>query len=92
MSMKINSDNVSNHYQTTINNSDEGEGIIDRNKLYKEVEPSLSKLTGIERINLKPVLSEPEHITKPDLKQILDSLEVDNDNDIYDHAKIEKTG
>lgn len=88
--MKINSDNVSNHYQTTINNSDEG--IIDRNKLYKEVKPSLSKLTGIDRINLKPVLSEPEHITKPDLKQILDSLEVDNDNDIYDHVKIERTG
>lgn len=90
--MKINSDNVSNHYQTTINNSDEGEGIIDRNKLYKEVKPSLSKLTGIDRINLKPVLSEPEHITKPDLKQILYSLEVDNDNDIYDHVKIERTG
>ncbi|HGN2039597.1 TPA: hypothetical protein ACKRXP_000741 [Proteus mirabilis] len=45
MSMKINSDNVSNHYQTTINNADESEGIIDRNKLYKEVAPSLSKLT-----------------------------------------------
>ncbi|HEK0623462.1 MAG: type III secretion protein [Proteus mirabilis] len=92
MNMKINSDNVSNNYRTTINNSEENESVIDKNKLYKDIEPSLSKLTGIERINLKPILSEPENITKPDIKQILDSLEVDNDNDIYDHAKIEKMG
>ncbi|HDT2998744.1 TPA: type III secretion protein [Proteus mirabilis] len=92
MNMKINSDNVSNNYRTTINNSEENESAIDKNKLYKDIEPSLNKLTGIERINLKPILSEPENITKPDIKQILDSLEVDNDNDIYDHAKIEKMG
>lgn len=90
--MKINSDNVSNHYQTQINNAEGNESIIDKNKLYKDIEPSLNKLAGIEKINLKPVLSEPENITKPDIKQILDSLEVDNDNDIYDHAKIEKSG
>lgn len=92
MNMKINSDNVSNNYQTTINNAEKNESVIDKNKLYKDIEPSLNKLTGIERINLKPILSEPENIIKPDIKQILDSLEVDNDNDIYDHAKIEKMG
>ncbi len=86
----MNSDSVSNNYRTTINNYEENESIIDRNKLYKDIEPSLSRLTGIKRINLKPILSEPENITKPDIKQILDSLEVDND--IYDHAKIEKMG
>ncbi|HGN0025225.1 TPA: type III secretion protein [Proteus mirabilis] len=88
--MKINNDNISNNYQTTISNTDENETIIDKNKLYNDIKPSLSKLTGIEKINLKPILSKPENIAKPDIKQILDSLEVDNDSDIYDHNKIEK--
>ncbi|MDX4948875.1 hypothetical protein [Proteus mirabilis] len=47
MNMKINSDNVSNNYQTTINNAEKNESVIDKNKLYKDIEPSLSKLTGI---------------------------------------------
>ncbi len=88
--MKINNDNISNNYQTTISNTDENETIIDKNKLYNDIKPSLNKLTGIEKINLKPILSKPENIAKPDIKQILDSLEVDNDSDIYDHNKIEK--
>ncbi|HEJ9662274.1 TPA: type III secretion protein [Proteus mirabilis] len=92
MSMKINNDNLSNNYQTTISNTDENETIIDKDNLYKGIKPSLNKLTEIEKINLKPILSKTENIAKPDIKQILDSLEVDNDSDIYDHNKIEKWG
>ena len=40
----MNSDSVSNNYRTTINNYEENESIIDRNKLYKDIE----QLEGIK--------------------------------------------
>lgn len=97
--MKISNDNVYNDYKPEFNeNIDNKDIIIDRklNKeildgISKEIDSKLNSLLEKTKNKSKPILTEPE-IKTPDIKKILKSLEVDNDNDVYDHIKTESLG
>lgn len=96
--MKISNDNVFNNYKSKFNDILDNKDVINDSKLNKENLESLSKdidnklNSSLERIKnkSKPILVEPE-VKTPDIKKILKSLEVDNDNDIYDHIKTDKS-
>ncbi|MEQ5349514.1 type III secretion protein [Proteus sp. WDL240414] len=96
--MKISNDNVFNNYKSKFNDILDNKDVINDSKLNKENLESLSKdidnklNSSLERIKnkSKPILVEPE-VKTPDIKKILKSLEVDNDNDIYDHMKTDKS-
>ncbi len=96
--MKISNDNVFNNYKSKFNDILDNKDVINDSKLNKENLESLSKdidnklNSSLERIKnkSKPILVEPE-VKTPDIKKILKSLEVDNNNDIYDHMKTDKS-
>ncbi|MEQ4988534.1 type III secretion protein [Proteus vulgaris] len=97
--MKISDNNGLNDYKPEFNETIDKKDVINDSKPTKENLESLNKefdnkLNSIlDRIknNSKPILAEPE-VKTPDIKKILKSLEVDNDNDIYDHIKTENLG
>lgn len=94
--MKITSNNVSNDYKPVFNENIDNKDIVNDKKLIKENSDNLSKeidntlnhLLEKTRDKSKPIITVPA-IKVPDIKQIVKSLEVDNDNDIYDHKKTE---
>lgn len=97
--MKVSNESLFNKYKSEFNEVGDNKGITNDskinkeilNKLSKEIDTKLNNLIEKARNNSSPVLTEPE-IKKPDIKEILKSLEVDNDNDIYDNVKTEKLG
>ncbi|WIV88037.1 type III secretion protein [Proteus appendicitidis] len=89
--MKISNDNVSNDYKSKFNEIIDNKVIINDSKLSKEIDNKLNSILEKTRNKSKPILDEPE-VKTPDIKKILKSLEVDNDNDIYDNIKTEKLG
>ncbi|QKJ50217.1 type III secretion protein [Proteus vulgaris] len=99
MNMKISNDNVFNDYKPKFNEVIDNKDIINDKKsnaetlesLSKEINNKLNSLLEKTKNKSKPILTEPE-IKTPDIKKILKSLEVDNDNDVYDHIKTESLG
>lgn len=97
--MKISNDNVFNDYKPKFNEVIDNKDIINNKKsntetlesLSKEINNKLNSLLEKTKNKSKPILTEPE-IKTPDIKKILKSLEVDNDNDVYDHIKTESLG
>lgn len=97
--MKITNDSPLHDYKSSSDEIIDNKSIINDGKLNNENSNPLNKGVGVKvdsvliifKNNLKPILAEPE-IRKPDIKQIIKSLEVDNDNDIYDNKKTESSG
>lgn len=78
-----------NHYK--VDKTSENETTVYENKLNKEFEPIVKEFVERIKDNIKPILAKPE-VNSPDLKKILKELDVDNDNDVYDHIKTENLG
>lgn len=97
--MQIINDSSFNNYKPKFNETIDNKDVINDSKLTEENLENLNKEIGNKlnsilektKIKSKPILAEPE-VKTPDLKKILKSLEVDNDNDIYDHIKTENLG
>lgn len=97
--MKITNDSLLHDYKSSFNEIVDNKSIINDSKLNDEnlntiskvVDDKVNSILKNSKNNLNPILSEPE-IKVPDIKQILKSLEVDNDNDIYDNKKTESSG
>lgn len=97
--MKISNDDVFNDYNHKVNEIINKGDVTNVRKLNKEVLDNISKKID-NKLNAllekaidksKPIITEKE-IKAPDIKKILKSLEVDNDNDVYDHIKTENLG
>lgn len=97
--MKISNDDVFNDYNHKVNEIINKGDVTNVRKLNKEVLDNISKKID-NKLNVllekaidksKPIITEKE-IKAPDIKKILKSLEVDNDNDVYDHIKTENLG
>ncbi|ATM99344.1 type III secretion protein [Proteus terrae] len=91
MNIKVNNDNLINNYKLESDDIIENKSSIDADKLNKLIEPKISIFIEKVKDNIKPILSEPK-IKTPNIKEILKSLEVDNDSDIYDHIRVENLG
>lgn len=99
MNMKISDAKLLNNYKSEFNEVGENKDVTNDGKIKKEIiiklnEKIYTKLNNLiekTRDNSNPILAEPE-IKTQDIKKILKSLEVDNDNDIYDHIKTESLG
>ncbi|UBH61476.1 type III secretion protein [Proteus vulgaris] len=91
MTIKISNDHVISQYNIKPDDLKKDEKTIDKNMLYKIIEPKIKKMINKVIDGGKPILSEPR-IKKPDIKSILKELDVDNDNDIYDNIKTENLG
>lgn len=91
MKIKVNNDNLINNYKLESNDLIKDKSSIDENKLNKLIENKVSMFIEKAKDNIKPILSEPE-IKTPNINEILKSLEVDNDNDVYDHIRSENLG
>lgn len=91
MNIKVNNDNLINNYKLESDDIIENKSSIDADKLNKLIEPKISIFIEKVKDNIKPILSEPK-IKIPNIKEILKSLEVDNDSDIYDHIRVENLG
>ncbi|WP_240531619.1 type III secretion protein [Proteus alimentorum] len=97
--MKISNVDVFNDYNSKVNEIINKNDVTNDSKLNKEDLDNIrkkidNKLNDILEKTIdksKPIITEKE-IKKPDIKKILKSLEVDNDNDIYDHIKTENLG
>lgn len=97
--MQIINDSSFNNYKPKFNETIDNKDVINDSKLTeenlenlnKEIGNTLNSILEKTKIKSKPILAEPE-VKTPDLKKILKSLEVDNDNDIYDHIKTENLG
>lgn len=87
VNMNVNSVNYElNKYK--VDKTSENETTVYENKLNKELEPIVKEFVERIKDKIKPILAKPE-IESPDLKKILKELDVDNDNDVYDHIKTE---
>ncbi|WP_109394893.1 type III secretion protein [Proteus terrae] len=91
MNIKVNNDSLINNYKLESNELIKDKSSIDENKLNKLIENKVSMFIEKAKDNIKPILSEPE-IKTPNINEILKSLEVDNDNDVYDHIRSENLG
>lgn len=91
MTIKISNDHVISQYNIKPDDLKKDEKTIDKDMLYKIIEPKIKKMINKVIDGGKPILSEPR-IKKPDIKSILKELDVDNDNDIYDNIKTENLG
>ncbi|MEQ4911951.1 type III secretion protein [Proteus terrae subsp. cibarius] len=93
MNVKVNVDNSNlfNNYKLDSDEVGGNKGSIDKNKLRELIEPKVKAFIEKTKNNINPILSEPE-IKTPNIKEILKSLEVDNDNDVYDNIKTENLG
>lgn len=91
MNIKVNNDNLINNYKLESDDIIENKSSIDADKLNELIEPKISIFIEKVKDNIKPILSEPK-IKTPNIKEILKSLEVDNDSDIYDHIRVENLG
>ncbi|MCT8264248.1 type III secretion protein [Proteus terrae] len=91
MKIKVNNDNLINNYKLESNDLIKDKSSIDENKLNKLIENKVSMFIEKAKDNIKPILSEPG-IKTPNINEILKSLEVDNDNDVYDHIRSENLG
>lgn len=97
--MKISNVDVPNDYNSKVNDVINKDEITNDSKLNKESLDNIRKNIDNKLNNIlektidksKPIITDKE-IKKPDIKKILKSLEVDNDNDIYDHIKTENLG
>ena len=97
--MQIINDSSFNNYKPKFNETIDNKDVINDSKLTKEslenlnkeIDNKLNSILEKTKNKSKPILAEPE-VKTPDLKKILKSLEVDNDNDIYDHIKTENLG
>lgn len=97
--MKISNVDVFNDYNSKVNEiinkndvtNDSKLNKEDLNNIRKKIDNKLNDILEKTIDKSKPIITEKE-IKKPDIKKILKSLEVDNDNDIYDHIKTENLG
>lgn len=89
MTIKISNDHVISQYNIKPDDLKKDEKTIDKDMLYKIIEPKIKKMINKVIDGGKPILSEPR-IKKPDIKSILKELDVDND--IYDNIKTENLG
>ncbi|WP_109419972.1 type III secretion protein [Proteus terrae] len=86
--VNVNNSNLFNNYNLESNEISENKSFVNNEKL---IEPKIKEIIEKTKNSIKPMLSEPE-IKTPNIKEILKSLEVDNDNDVYDHIRTENLG
>lgn len=93
MNMKVNNDDFKLFNNSKLESSDinETKNSLNEEQLQRLIEPKVKEFIEKTKENIIPILSEPE-VKIPTIKDILKSLEVDNDNDIYDHIKTESLG
>ncbi|MBG5949231.1 MULTISPECIES: type III secretion protein [Proteus] len=93
MNMKVNNDDFKLFNNSKLESSDinETKNSLNEEQLQRLIEPKVKEFIEKTKENIIPILSEPE-VKTPTIKDILKSLEVDNDNDIYDHIKTESLG
>ncbi|NBN70484.1 type III secretion protein [Proteus sp. G2618] len=92
MNMKVNNDfKLFNNSKLESSDINETKNSLNEEQLQRLIEPKVKEFIEKTKENIIPILSEPE-VKTPTIKDILKSLEVDNDNDIYDHIKTESLG
>lgn len=91
MNMKVNNDDFKLFNNSKLESSDinETKNSLNEEQLQRLIEPKVKEFIEKTKENIIPILSEPE-VKTPTIKDILKSLEVDND--IYDHIKTESLG
>lgn len=91
--MKVNDDGFKlfNNSKLETSEINETKNSLNEEQLQRLIEPKVKEFIEKTKENAIPILSEPK-VKTPTIKDILKSLEVDNDNDIYDQIKIEHLG